>query len=341
MQCARAFVTLTFLLFAVLPAPAAPQAAKPFVLVPYAEPQSSDPFAAGVSDDLTKGLTAQGVPFKTIDPIYHLEAVATAAKLCADNDARGLLVPEGRYQQTVKRTFAPFVGTITKYPTHADFRLDVVGCDGTVRWSTTASNEQSRTGVSGIGLNNLGSVVDAAFRSAVADATRSLSTATLPEDSPAAAPAAAPPIASGVPAAASVTYLLVPVEQPGMADPSAPDITHSMLVRLQQRKLDVKAGMPIDHLTAVADAQKLCSASGTQAIVVPSVRIEQSSYSGRSHAQLVVTSLSCAGKILARGVAESDIGHHSITNFSASAVDVAERAMDPALDMLFPSTVSH
>jgi hypothetical protein len=57
-------------------------------------------------------------------------------------------------------------------------------------------------------------------------------------------------------------------------------MTRSLLAQLQQQKLDVKVGTPIDHFSAVTAAQQLCTGSGAQAIIVPDVRIEQSSATG-------------------------------------------------------------
>ena len=48
---------------------------------------------------------------------------------------QGILVPEGRYEQTLKVIPTPFV-SILRYPTHVEFRLDQIGCDGAVRWTT-------------------------------------------------------------------------------------------------------------------------------------------------------------------------------------------------------------
>src|SRR5271165_3058180 len=66
------------------------------VLVPYEEPETKDPHAAGVTQSLSLNLQQQGIPVKSIAPIDHLSAVASAAQLCRDNGAGGLLIAEGR-----------------------------------------------------------------------------------------------------------------------------------------------------------------------------------------------------------------------------------------------------
>lgn len=313
------------------PAPAAPSSSPAkLVLLPYESPGSTDPHAAAISQTLAADLAAAGVAVTSIAAVDHLDAVANAAKICADNGATGILVPEGRYEQTKKVIPAPFV-TILRYPTHVEFRLDEIGCDGAVRWSTTTTGDEAPTGAFSVG--NLGAAVDAAFRTAIQAASTARAGANI---APSAVPAAAAAPVSAAPPATPSSYLLVPFEQPGIGDPRGADITRSLLTKLQEHKLDVKAGTPIDHFSAVANAAQLCTASGTQAIVVPDVRVEQSSVTGRSHAQLRLTLLSCSGSVLGHGTAEADMGQAFMGNFGATVVGVSERAMGPAIDQLFP-----
>jgi hypothetical protein len=310
------------------PAPPAAAASAKLVLVPYESPGSTDPHAVAITQTLMTEFAAANLNVVAIAPMDHLEAVANAAKLCADNGASGILIPEGRYEQTKKVIPAPFV-TILRYPTHVELRLDEIGCGGGVRWSTVTTGDQAPTGAFAVG--NLGAAVDAGFRSAAHDAAVARAGATLAPVAPAAMPAAPAPTAAAAPVS---TYFLVPFEQPGIADPRGPDITNSLLSRLQQRKLDVKLGNPLDHFSVIANAPQLCSGSGAQAIIVPDVRVEQSSATGRSHASLRLTMLSCTGAVLARGTGEADIGQLIMGNFGAAVVGVSERAMDPAIDQL-------
>jgi hypothetical protein len=309
-------------------AQSSPPPAKPLVLVPYESPGSTDPHAATITKTLAAALTAAGMSVTTVAPVDHLDAVADAAKLCADNGAAGLLVPEGRYEQTKKVIPAPFV-TVLRYPTHVDFRLDEIGCDGSVRWSATTSGDDVRTGAFSVG--NLGSSVDAAFRIAVEAAVKARASASVAETtSNLAAPAAA-----AAPATTPVTYVVVPFEQPTFADPHSVDMTHSLLTQLQKQNVAVKAGTAIDHLAVVSTAAQLCTANTAQAIIVPDVRIEQSSFTGRSHAALRLALVSCTGTVLAHGAGEADMGSGFMVNFGAAAVGVSERAMGPAIDQLF------
>jgi hypothetical protein len=310
---------------------APPVAQKPLVLIPYESPGSTDPHAAAISETLKTELAAAGVAVTSVAPVDHLEAVANAAKICTDNGASGILVPEGRYEQTKKVIPAPFV-TILRYPTHVEFRLDDIGCDGALRWSTTATGDEAPAGAFSVG--NLGAAVDAAFRAAVHAAAQARGAASVPQ--PLLLTAATPTTPAS--AATPSTYLLVPFEQPGISDPRGADITRSLLTRLQERKLDVKAGTPIDHLTAVSGAPQLCSENGAQAIIIPDVRVEQSSVTGRSHASLRLTLLNCSGSLSGHGTAEADMGQAFMGNFGATVVGVSERAMGPAIDQLFPAT---
>ncbi|HEY0394440.1 MAG TPA: hypothetical protein VGD01_08075 [Candidatus Elarobacter sp.] len=313
------------------PAPAAPAATGKLLLVPYESPGSTDPHAVAITQTLVTELAAAGIAATSAAPMDHLEAVANAAKLCADNGASGLLIPEGRYEQTKKVIPAPFV-TILRYPTHVELRLDEIGCGGGVRWSTVTTGDQAPAGAFSVG--NLGAAVDAAFRSAAHDAVAARAAATIAPAAPVAVPAAP---ASAAPATPPSTYLLVPFEQPGIADPRGADITNSMLTQLKARNLDVRLGTPVDHFSVVSNGATLCAASGAQAMIVPDVRVEQSSMTGRSHASLRLTLLSCGGALLGHGAGEADVGQLFMGNFGAAVVGVSERAMGPAIDQLFPN----
>jgi hypothetical protein len=317
------------------PQPSPPAVAGPkFVLLPYEWPGSTDPHAADVTKALSADLAAANLNVTTVAPVDHLDAVANAAKLCADNGATGILVPEGRYEQTRKNIYAIYV-TVIRYPTHVEMRLDDVGCDGKVRWSTTTTGDENPTGI--ISVGNTGAAVDAAFRTAAKAAADARGAANIGPAAPIAA--SLPATAPSTPAAPISTYLLLPVEEPTIADPRGPDVTHSLLLALQKRSLNVKTGTAIDHVSTIATAPQLCSANGVQGIIVPGARVEQSGYSGRSHAQMTLTLLSCSGAVLGHGVGEADMGS-GMVNFGAAVVAVSERAMPVAIDRLFPSTAS-
>ncbi len=309
------------------------------LLIPYEAPESKDPHGIADTKELSSDLTAAGIAVIEVAPMPHLQAVAQASKLCADNGAAGLLIPDGRSEQTMKRVPIPFLGDIIHYPTHVEFRLDEVGCDGIVRWSTTTTGDQSPGGLDSAG--NLGAAVDAAFRSAILDAVHDFAAAS-PATQPAAPAAiAATPatLAAAAPSATPSSYVLLSFAQPKMADPRAADITQSLLKHLQANQLNVVvASTPIDHLTTIASAAALCSSYNAQAIIVPDIRIEQSSFTGRSYAALHLTQVDCKGTLTASGSGRADMGNGFIGNFGAAAVGVSERAMDPAIAELLGKT---
>lgn len=319
------FASLSFAVVARAQTPP-PVAPAKLVLLPYGEPGSTDPRAADISFTLAEDLKNAGMAVVRVPVVDHLEAVANAAKICADNGATGILIAEGRYEQTRIAESIPKYATVTRYPTRVEVRLDEIGCDGFLRWTTTTVSDEAPSDMPRI--RNLGTVIDDGFARALHDAAVARASATVgrtPTGAVAASPAGAP--------ATPPTYLLLPFEEPGIGDAHAAQITHSFLLRLQQRKLNVTVGTPMDHITAVAAAPSLCSASGAQAIIVPKVRLEQSVETARSHAAMRLSLLSCSGKTLARGVGDADVGH--IYMFDAAFVAVSERAMGPALDQLF------
>ncbi|HEY5340300.1 MAG TPA: hypothetical protein VIK27_04670 [Candidatus Aquilonibacter sp.] len=112
------------------PAPAAPS--NTYVLIPYDQPDGKDEHASAVMSDLSKDFEAAHVTVTTAPPIDHLEAVEHAASLCAQYHANGLLIAEGRDEQTMKAVYAVLT-TVIRYPTHVEFRLDEIGCDGVGR----------------------------------------------------------------------------------------------------------------------------------------------------------------------------------------------------------------
>jgi hypothetical protein len=132
-------------------------------------------------------------------------------------------------------------------------------------------------------------------------------------------------------------YLVVPFAQPDLADPRADDILHSFMGKLEARKITATAAAPMDRLTVIASAKSLCTAAGASAIIVPSLRIEQSSFHGDSYAELRLDVVGCNGQILAKALGTANYKRGTIRNFGADAVAVSEQAMDPALTQLFPT----
>jgi len=309
-----------------------------FVLIPYEDPTGTDPHAKQITETLAAALTAAGITVKSVAPMNPLDAVASAAQLCARNDAAGLFVVAGRYEQTMHITPTPFV-SVSHFSTHVDIRLDQIGCDGSLRWSGSQSADTGRSGV-GFRPANVGADVDAAFRGAINDAVKARSTATIAPDPAAPQPVASPATATDAAASAVSAIVLVPVEEPGIGDPHGPDMTNSLRAQLQQRKFTVTVAKPADHDTIPATAAALCAQNSAQAIVVPHVRLEQSGFSGRSHATFSVSLLDCRGLLIANAAHDADMGTIFMHNFTAEATGIFERATGPALDTIFQQTKS-
>ncbi|MHB8462932.1 MAG: hypothetical protein ACYDA1_09815, partial [Vulcanimicrobiaceae bacterium] len=281
----------------------ASQVTSPLLLVPFEEPGSTDPHAKAITTALTTDLSAAGISTVTIAPVDHLDAVADASQLCAQNHASGLLVPEGRYEQTMKRISVSFFLTILKYPTHVALRLDKISCSGAVLFSTVATGDEAPSGVNSVG--NLGAAVDSAFKTASKTVVESLVAAKplpVPTSNPIAATSPAPDATNATPA-----YLLLSFKQPGLSDPRAGDITDALLLRLQKRGLNVTVDAPVDHLSTLSDSGELCQADHVTGIIVPSIRIEQSEYTGGSYASLHLGLVSCSGSILGHGSGRANI----------------------------------
>jgi hypothetical protein len=307
------------------PAPAPTTAPAKFVLIPYQGLDTDDPHADAIAQSLTKDLADAGMSVSNVAPIGHIDAVASAAKICIDNNATALLVPDGRYEQTMKSSL---LVPVMSYPTHVEFRLDEVSCDGVVRWSTVTTADRTVSGMYSVG--NVGATIDGAFGDAVRSAVTSFAGAKV--QFPATTAGSSVPSAPAVSAPQMSSYLLLPIAQPNMADPKANDITNSLLGQMQKRKPEVKVGAVIDHNVAVATAVQLCASNAVQGIVAPSLRIEESGRSGRSHAVMQLALLNCDGVVVGRGIGEADM--HGVG--PAGAVAISERAMGPALDQLFP-----
>jgi hypothetical protein len=319
-----------------------PGPALSLVLLPYEEPGTTDPHAAAVTQALLRGSAHAGLPMKTVAPVDHLQALANARKLCADNGVRGILVAAGRYEQTPDQIvvsgrtqsgrrpdLSKLSNTITTYPAHVELRLDELGCDGVVRWTTTTTDDEALSASERV--RNVGKVIDEAFLHAAYDAAAARAAATVAEPEP-----ARPVSARTAPPGSPAMYVLLPYQQPGIADPHGMDITRSLFTRLQRKHLVVNTVPAMDHFEVFARGPGMCATTGAQAIIVPTLRIEQSKDTASSHASLRLSILSCGGTVLRQASAEADVAHLYTWNLDAAIVDVSERAMDTVLAKLFP-----
>ena len=319
-----------------------PRTAPSLVLLPYEEPGTTDPHAAAVTQALLHGFAQAGMPVKSVAPVDHLQALANARKLCADNGVRGVLVAAGRYEQTPDRIvvtgrtqsgrrpdLSKLSNTVTSYPAHVELRLDELGCDGVVRWTTTTTDDEELSPTDR--GRNVGKVIDEAFLHAAYDAAAARAATTVAEPEP-----VRPVSARTAPVVSPSMYVLLPYQQPGIADPHGMDITRSLFTRLQRKNLVVNTAPAMDHFEVFARGPGMCATTGAQAIIVPALRVEQSKDTASSHASLRLSLLSCGGTVLRQASAEADVAHPYTWNLDAAILDVSERAMDAALAKLFP-----
>ncbi len=340
MQLQRFIVGLFIVAWAIVPIVAPAQTSAPtgkLVLVPYQEPTDTGEFGPKVTAMLVTDLTAAGIKPISVAPIDHLDEVANAGRICAENNAQGILIPEGRVDATGRLSYFVVASTVT-YDWHVEFRLDLVDCRGTVRHSALTTGDKSSTGVltpvsPGAASPQL-SAPEAAFQSAVQNAVQEVvaSPTDLAAENVPSNPGTAP-----TPALTS-KFLLIPVEQPGLGDPNAPAVTNALLAQMKQRNLDVTLGTPIDHLMAFASAEQLCASNGVQGIIVPRLRLVQIPFSGGSGALLRLNLFACNGASAGYSSGQGQIKKAPKHDFSAAIVDASKEAMVPALDQLFPST---
>jgi len=251
----------------------------------------------------------------------------------------GILVASGRYEQTSAQILvgrAP-IGrrpdfskqtTRTTYPAHVQLRLDEVGCDGAVRWTTTTTDDET---LSSDYNRNVGRVIDETFFQAAHEAAGARAATTIFEPRP----ALQAPMNAAPPAVIAI-YALLPYEQPGVADPHRSQITHSLFMRLQNKHLVVNAVPAMDHFGVFERGRNICTRTGAQAIIVPAFRLEQSDLTFSTHASLRLSLVSCSGTIIRQASAEADVKHAYTRNLDAAILDVSERAMDAVLTELFP-----
>ena len=252
--------------------------------------------ASAVMSDLSKDLEAAHVTVTTAAPMDHLEAVERAASLCAQYHADGLLIAEGRDEQTVKVIYAVLADVI-RYPTHVEFRLDEVGCDGVVHWSKTTTADRNTSGFSSAEPRPPWSTMLLAARSLMLRPhSRKPRSPTTRRSARRRTNRHRPPTWT------TAKYLVVPFAQPGLAGPQAGDIMHSFMGKLEARKITATAAAPMDRLTVIATAQSLCTAAGASAIIVPALRIEQSSFHGDSYAELRLDVVGCNGVVFAKAL---------------------------------------
>jgi hypothetical protein len=298
------------------PAPAG--AAETLAVVPFAQPGAErNEEVSDATGILTTTLTERGITVKTIDPINHLAAVGTAAQICAKTGASGIIVPMVRTEQHVG-TKNYILTTIQYQATHAELRLSLLRCDGSLAWSTIATGDKeymwsnAQAGVS----DTLGQAVHKALD---AYAKRPAT------DAAPLAVASVPPAAGAAPSATRIA--IVPFAQPGSPDPSLDFATEQAQKRFAAGGADVVVTDPIDELVATKQAAALCARYGAAKLVMGALRSEQTpKFAGiATHVEMQLTTVDCTGTVIATQEEIGDHMHHG-ANFRAgvsAAIDDA------------------
>jgi hypothetical protein len=123
-----------------------------YVIVPFGEPGETDPVLSNATKQLSNDLAESGIRSAIATPIDAVEAVGAARKLCREYSARGLLVPELRFEQSKERNLTGFIpvvggvisssGAFDASPIRARLKLFLIDCAGVVSWKTyTTTNK--------------------------------------------------------------------------------------------------------------------------------------------------------------------------------------------------------
>ncbi|HEV2642515.1 MAG TPA: hypothetical protein VGT98_07405 [Candidatus Elarobacter sp.] len=319
---------------AVSPLPAA--AAETLAVVPFAVPGSEKiqnlDDATGI---LTAKLTEKGITPKTLPPTDRLGVVASAAQICAQTGADGILVPTARTEQGERKKNYVLV-TVPYFATHVELRLARLRCDGTLAWSFVTFGDK----------DYYSSNVQAAVADGITQATgRAI-------DAYVARPADAAPAASPAPAVSSAvslttvsvvaqagqTVAIVPFTQAGsQPDPSLDFATEEARQRFVARGFKAVVTDPADHLVATKDAPALCARYGATQLEMGTLRWEQTArFAGlRTHAEVMLTTVDCTGKVVA---SQDLVGEHlhNGANFRAGVSSAIEDAFGHWAQMPLP-----
>ncbi|TAM91068.1 hypothetical protein EPN42_04930 [bacterium] len=115
-------------------APSNPQAGAGYALVPFAPPGNNDTALDFATTELEKKLQAQGMSITrtlTMDPVA---AAASIGTLCKQYAASGIFIGTARHEQTYKAFWGD-------RPTHAEVRMTLFNCDGSVRWKSYGTGD--------------------------------------------------------------------------------------------------------------------------------------------------------------------------------------------------------
>jgi hypothetical protein len=111
------------------------------------------------------------------------------------------------------------------------------------------------------------------------------------------------------------------------ADPSLDFTTEEARKRFVARGVNAVVTEPADHLVATKDAPAMCARYGASALVMGTLRWEQTSkFAGiATHAEVMLTTVDCSGKVIASQDAVGEHLHHG-ANFRAGVSSAIEDA---------------
>ena len=287
-----------------VPAPSAPPAVPAtgaaIAVVPFAEPGGDVVEADTVADNaLVAGLTKLGQRPVLAAVVRHLDVPTTAKAICAASGATAIAVGSMRTEQNYKLVYAVFTD-IPHYPTHGEVRLTLLDCSGRPLWRAIGTGDKDHYG------SNVGSAV-----SEVAELGVGAALATFPATVPS-APLPVAPIAAASPGAGLV---IVPVGEPGSADPMLDEATGDLAKAAAAANANAVVSPPIDRFDAVNAAANICAAYGAKGLLYGTLRTEQSLANFiRSHAEIWVSQVGCDGTVLWTAHATGENIHRG-TNF--------------------------
>ncbi len=299
-------------------------------VVPFAQPGSEKvqnfDDATGI---LTAKLAERGTTATVLPPTDRLAVVAQAPQICAQTGATGILVPTMRTEQAVRqRNYV--LTAVNYYATHVELRLSLVHCDGTLAWTGTATGDKDY-----FNANVQAGVADG-IAQAIGRALDLFAART---------PDAASPVPTSTPAVRMPTgkeVAIVPFTQAGMEpDPSLDFATEEARKRYAARGMDVVVTEPADHLIATKDAPAMCARYGASSLVMGTLRWEQTpKFAGiATHAEVMLTTVDCTGKVVATQDAVGDHLHHG-ANYRAGVSAAIEDAFGHWAEAPLPAAKS-
>lgn len=146
----------------------------------------------------------------------------------------------------------------------------------------------------------------------------------------------------------SPAFAVIPFQEPGGEAVDAFSAADSALTAdLQKRGFQAALAAPARHLTVPATAAQICAATHAQAIVLGSTRTEQTLHFKYAfvtniphyptHAELRLSMLSCAGRVLWRTVSTGDVDYYA-SNVGAAVSDALVRSIQAAVEQI-PGTL--